>query len=208
MSIERVSRQHLHKHCQRSQSMDPKTVTHGRKVNTGVAYLKNRGINRELCVTYLQEQAGREDAPTVTRGERILAEFCVNLNREAEAKAIDPLIGRESEVEELVHVLARRKKNNTVLVGEPGTGKTAIVEGLAKLIVEDRVPETIKENTIYSLDIGSLLAGTKYRGDFEERMKMVLEALEKKEDSILFIDEIHMIMGAGTGQGSMDVANH
>ena len=212
VSIERVfSRAFTQALFNGRNSMDPKDLflsIMAEKSTPSVAYLKNRGINRELCVTYLQEQAGREDAPTVTRGERILAEFCVNLNREAEAKAIDPLIGRESEVEELVHVLARRKKNNTVLVGEPGTGKTAIVEGLAKLIVEDRVPETIKENTIYSLDIGSLLAGTKYRGDLEERMKMVLEALEKKEDSILFIDEIHMIMGAGTGgQGSMDVAN-
>jgi len=173
-----------------------------------VAYLHNRGVNRELCVTWLQEQLQRDETPTVTRADRVLAEFTVNLNKEAERKQIDPLIGRELEVEELVHVLARRKKNNTVLVGEPGTGKTAIVEGLAKLIVEDRVPETIEGNTIYSLDIGALLAGTKYRGDFEERMKMVLEALEKKDDAILFIDEIHMIMGAGSGgQGSMDVAN-
>ena len=212
VSIERVfSRAFTQALFNGRNSMDPKDLflsIMAEKSTPSVAYLKHRGINRELCVTYLQEQQGRDDAPAVTRGERILAEFTVNLNKEAEAKAIDPLIGRESEVEELVHVLARRKKNNTVLVGEPGTGKTAIVEGLAKLIIEDAVPETIKDNTIYSLDIGSLLAGTKYRGDFEERMKMVLEALEKKEDSILFIDEIHMIMGAGTGgQGSMDVAN-
>ena len=212
VSIERVfSRAFTQALFNGRSSMDPKDLflsIMAEKSTPSVAYLHNRGVNRELCVTWLQEQLQRDDAPTVTRADRVLAEFTVNLNKEAERKQIDPLIGRESEVEELVHVLARRKKNNTVLVGEPGTGKTAIVEGLAKLIVEDRVPETIEGNTIYSLDIGALLAGTKYRGDFEERMKMVLEALEKKDDAILFIDEIHMIMGAGSGgQGSMDVAN-
>ena len=192
--------------------MDPKDLflsIMAEKSTPSVAYLNNRGVTRELCVTWLQEHMREEsETPSISRADRILQEFTVNLNKEAKNKKIDPLIGRESEVEELVHVLARRKKNNTVLVGEPGTGKTAIAEGLAKLIVEENVPETIAGHTIYSLDIGSLLAGTKYRGDFEERMKMVLDALERKDDAILFIDEIHMIMGAGSGgQGSMDVAN-
>lgn len=192
--------------------MDPKDLflsIMAEKSTPSVAYLNNRGVTRELCVTWLQEHLREEsETPSISRADRVLQEFTVNLNKEAKNKKIDPLIGRESEVEELVHVLARRKKNNTVLVGEPGTGKTAIAEGLAKLIVEENVPETIAGHTIYSLDIGSLLAGTKYRGDFEERMKMVLDALERKDDAILFIDEIHMIMGAGSGgQGSMDVAN-
>ena len=121
---------------------------------------------------------------------------------------IDPVVGREEQLEVLVQTIARRKKNNVVLVGESGVGKTAIAEGLADLINEDRVPDIIKEHTVYSLDIGSLLAGTKFRGDFEERLKEVLEILETREKTILFIDEIHMIMGAGNaGQGAMDVAN-
>ncbi len=212
VSIERVfSRAFTQALFNGRNSMDPKDLflsIMAEKSTPSVAYLKHRGVTRELIVTKLQELNQNTEANALSRSERILAEFTVNLNKEAENKMIDPLIGRETEVEELVHVLARRKKNNTVLVGEPGTGKTAIAEGLAKLIVEDKVPETIKDHTIFSLDIGNLLAGTKYRGDFEERMKMVLDILEKQDKTILFIDEIHMIMGAGSGgQGSMDVAN-
>jgi len=137
-----------------------------------------------------------------------LNNFTTNLNQEAADGKLDLLIGRAFEIENLVQTLARRKKNNAVLVGDPGVGKTAIAEGLAKRIVDGDVPDTISGSTIYSLNIGSLLAGSKYRGDFEERMKAVLKELQAEKDTILFIDEIHMIMGAGnTGNSSMDVAN-
>lgn len=134
---------------------------------------------------------------------------CVNLNEAAKEGKIDSLIGRQWEVESLVQVLARRKKNNAVLVGDPGVGKTAIVEGLARRIIEDDVPETIKDKTIYSLEVGTLMAGSKYRGDLEERMKEIIKELEQAEDAILFIDEMHMIIGAGSNgnSGSPDIAN-
>lgn len=137
-----------------------------------------------------------------------LDQFCVNLNKQASLGKIDSLIGRQWEVETLIQTLARRKKNNAVLVGSPGVGKTAIAEGLAYRIINDQVPDTIANAVIYSLDVGLLLAGSKYRGDFEERMKSVLESLEKEKNTILFIDEIHMILGAGSGgQNAMDMAN-
>jgi ATP-dependent Clp protease ATP-binding subunit ClpA len=166
----------------------------------------------EMLVESIREQEVTPEGMATggRRGQRqsALDQFAVNLNEQAKAGKIDDLIGRQWEVERLVQTLARRKKNNAVLVGEPGVGKTAIAEGLAKRIINQDVPETIAEKTIYSLDVGLLLAGSKYRGDFEERMKGVLEELEEKPDSILFIDEIHMIMGAGSGgQNAMDVAN-
>ena len=162
-------------------------------------YLERNKVNKELIVETLQEDD--EDATA-------LEAFCDNLNDLAKNKKIDPLIGREEEVDQLVQTIARRKKNNVIMVGDPGVGKTAIVEGLAKLIIDNNVPNIIKENIVYNLDIGALLAGTKYRGDFEERLKAVLEELEERDDAILFIDEIHMIMGAGAGGAStMDVAN-
>lgn len=121
---------------------------------------------------------------------------------------IDPLVGREQEVERVAQILARRRKNNPLLVGEAGVGKTAIVEGLAKRIVDGQVPELLKGSVIYSLDLGALLAGTKYRGDFEKRFKAVLKDLKKRTDAILFIDEIHTIIGAGaTTGGAMDASN-
>lgn len=145
------------------------------------------------------------------KADKILAKFTVNLNEEAKDNKIDPLIGRETEVFEITHVAARRRKNNIVMLGEPGVGKTAIAEGLAKLIVEKKTPEILWEAIVYNLDITALIAGTKFRGDFEERMKLVLDALEHKSKTIkpiLFIDEIHMIMGAGSGgAGAMDVSN-
>lgn len=174
--------------------------------------LNDNGITRDHVITYLsvnKEQVVEETRSTAPlKQERILRKFCDNLNEQAEDGIIDPLIGREQELEQLVQTIARRKKNNVILVGESGVGKTAIAEGLAHLINEDRVPDVIAGNTIYSLDIGALLAGTKFRGDFEERLKEVLDVLENRDDAILFIDEIHMIMGAGNaGQGNMDVAN-
>jgi ATP-dependent Clp protease ATP-binding subunit ClpA len=137
-----------------------------------------------------------------------LESFATNLNEEAKAGRIDPLVGRDEEVERAVQILCRRRKNNPLLVGESGVGKTAIAEGLAKRIVDAKVPEVVAESTIYSLDLGALVAGTKYRGDFEKRFKAVLGELKKQEGSILFIDEIHTIIGAGAASGGvMDASN-
>ena len=179
---------------------------------TPAQYIMNsRGLNRDNVVKFLTD-TNPDTETAIARGiskqERILKKYCDNLNELAGVGKTDPVIGREEQLEQLVQTVARRKKNNVILVGESGVGKTAIAEGLAHLINEDSVPEIIKDNTIYSLDIGALLAGTKFRGDFEERLKEVLEILEAKDKTILFIDEIHMIMGAGNaGQGAMDVAN-
>ncbi|HIF75881.1 MAG TPA: ATP-dependent Clp protease ATP-binding subunit ClpA [Porticoccaceae bacterium] len=137
-----------------------------------------------------------------------LDSFATNLNTEAEQGRVDPLIGREDEVTRVIQVLSRRRKNNALLVGESGVGKTAVAEGLAKLIVEKTVPEVLAESVIYSLDLGALLAGTKYRGDFEKRFKALLAELKKNENAILFIDEIHTIIGAGAASGGvMDASN-
>ncbi|CAE6907065.1 ATP-dependent Clp protease ATP-binding subunit ClpA [Vibrio alginolyticus] len=141
-------------------------------------------------------------------GEERLESFATNLNQAAREGHIDPLIGRDKELERTIQVLCRRRKNNPLLVGEAGVGKTAIAEGLAWRIVEGQVPEVIQNSVIYSLDIGSLLAGTKYRGDFEKRFKTILKQLEKEDDAILFIDEIHTIIGAGAASGGqVDAAN-
>ncbi len=137
-----------------------------------------------------------------------LEAYTTNLNDQAVVGRIDPLVGREEEVLRTVQILCRRRKNNPLLVGEPGVGKTAIAEGLAKLIVEESVPEAISGSTVYALDLGALLAGTKYRGDFEKRFKVLLAELQKKEGAILFIDEIHTIIGAGAASGGvMDASN-
>ena len=137
-----------------------------------------------------------------------LDQFCVNLNEKALAGKVDPLIGRGPEVDRTIQILCRRSKNNPLYVGDPGVGKTAIAEGLARKIVEGEVPEVLAEAVIYSLDMGSLLAGTRYRGDFEERLKQVVGELEKMPHAILFIDEIHTVIGAGaTSGGAMDASN-
>ena len=150
-----------------------------------------------------------EDGERLNKNERVLARYTTNLNEQATKGRIDPLIGREEEVATLILTTARRTKNNSVLIGEPGVGKTAVVEGLARQIVEGNVPDSIKNAVVYSLDISALMAGAKFRGDMEERLKQILKALEGIEHPILFIDEIHMIMGAGStsGGGGMDVAN-
>ncbi len=153
-----------------------------------------------------QENEGGE--PGGRKPAEALQAYCVNLNEKADAGKIDPLIGRELEVERTIQILCRRTKNNPLYVGDPGVGKTAIAEGLARKIVEGAVPEVLAEATIYALDMGSLLAGTRYRGDFEERLKQVLAELDALEGAILFIDEIHTVIGAGaTSGGSMDASN-
>ncbi|MCC6598079.1 MAG: ATP-dependent Clp protease ATP-binding subunit ClpA [Alphaproteobacteria bacterium] len=141
-------------------------------------------------------------------GAEALSAYCINLNEKAQKGKIDPLIGRSKEVDRTIQILCRRSKNNPLYVGDPGVGKTAIAEGLAKKIVDGEVPEVLREAVIYSLDMGTLLAGTRYRGDFEERLKTVLSELENIEHSVLFIDEIHTIIGAGaTSGGAMDASN-
>ncbi|MDA8652422.1 ATP-dependent Clp protease ATP-binding subunit ClpA [Porticoccaceae bacterium] len=154
-----------------------------------------------------EEQDAEEDAAD-TGEKSLLSQFTVNLNEQARRGLIDPLIGRDHEIERVSQILMRRRKNNPLLVGESGVGKTAIAEGLAKLIVEDNVPVPMLGSVVYSLDMGALLAGTKYRGDFEKRFKGLVSELKKKEKSILFIDEIHTIIGAGAASGGvMDASN-
>ncbi|EKG85685.1 ATP-dependent Clp protease ATP-binding subunit ClpA [Vibrio paracholerae HE-16] len=151
---------------------------------------------------------GSSDSSEEVSADERLESFATNLNQLAKQGQIDPLIGRDKELERTIQVLCRRRKNNPLLVGEAGVGKTAIAEGLAWRIVEGNVPEVIQRSVIYSLDIGSLLAGTKYRGDFEKRFKSILKQLEKEKDAILFIDEIHTIIGAGAASGGqVDAAN-
>ncbi len=149
-----------------------------------------------------------QEENVIKKGREALDAYCVNLNNKAINGKIDPLIGRESEVDRTIQVLCRRSKNNPLYVGDPGVGKTAIAEGLARRITENDVPEVLKNCTIYSLDMGSLLAGTRYRGDFEERIKAVITELQAIEGAILFIDEIHTVIGAGaTSGGAMDASN-
>lgn len=149
-----------------------------------------------------------DEKPSVKTGGEALEAYCINLNDKARQGKVDPLIGRAAEVERAIQVLCRRTKNNPLLVGDPGVGKTAIAEGLARKIVNKQVPEVLSGSTIFSLDMGALLAGTRYRGDFEERVKQVVKELENHPDAILFIDEIHTVIGAGaTSGGAMDASN-
>ena len=160
---------------------------------------KNEGIDSDTLDS---------DENISKNGTEALDAYCVNLNQKAIDGKIDPLIGRQSEIDRTIQVLCRRSKNNPLYVGDPGVGKTAIAEGLARRIVSNDVPEVLRENVIYSLDMGTLLAGTRYRGDFEERIKAVLNELENMPHSVLFIDEIHTVIGAGsTSGGSMDASN-
>jgi len=187
------------------------------KESQSVYLLQQQGLTRLDAVTYLSHGNSEEMDSENTNSEvennepdsnTALEKFTLNLNREALEGRIDPLIGRKDEIERLIQILARRSKNNPLLVGESGVGKTALAEGLAKLITENKVPDLIKDSVIYSLDMGALLAGTKYRGDFEERLKAVLKELETDKSAILFIDEIHTIIGAGaTSGGVMDASN-
>jgi len=177
--------------------------------------LRKNGGNRSKAVEiiqrdfYKQSGTGSQVAQGQGTSEKVKFEdFCENLNKSAAEGKIDPVIGRANELVELTEVLARRKKNNVIIVGEPGVGKTAIAEGLALNIINDECPDILKGKIVYSLDVTSLVAGTKYRGEFEERAKEIFGQLEKKDDVILFIDEIHMIMGAGSAGGSnIDIAN-
>jgi ATP-dependent Clp protease ATP-binding subunit ClpA len=178
-------------------------------ISHGIAKAPGRSQSRPVQGTpSAQEEAEKEEKPRGGRGQDALSNYCVNLNRKAQQGKIDPLIGREQEIERTIQILCRRTKNNPLYVGDPGVGKTAIAEGLAKRIIEGDVPEVLAKSTIYALDMGSLLAGTRYRGDFEERLKAVVAELENQPGSILFIDEIHTVIGAGaTSGGAMDASN-
>ncbi|HQW59110.1 MAG TPA: AAA family ATPase, partial [Thermomonas sp.] len=195
----------------------------GEKDSHAVYFLNQQDVHRLDVVNYIshgiarngedepappQEGEARQEGAEAEHKGDALAEFASNLNELAAAGRIDPLVGRAEEVERTIQVLCRRRKNNPLYVGEAGVGKTALAEGLAKRIVEGDVPEVLLEATIYALDLGALVAGTKYRGDFEKRLKAVLAALKKLPHAILFIDEIHTIIGAGSASGgTMDASN-
>ena len=194
----------------------------GEKDSHAVYYLQQQGVTRLDVVNFISHGITKSVLPTPTRPEgevqegepesaqqqTALDQYTLNLNQQAREGRIDPLIGREEEVERVIQVLCRRRKNNPLLVGEAGVGKTAIAEGLAWRIVEKHVPEILASAVVYSLDMGSLLAGTKYRGDFEQRLKAVLKQLRETENSILFIDEIHTLIGAGSASGgTLDASN-
>ncbi|MFO7910254.1 MAG: Clp protease N-terminal domain-containing protein, partial [Halomonas sp.] len=190
-----------------------------------VYFLKQQSVARVDAVNYIahgiSKVAGHSASPSPSQSEQEESEegsgetashpltgYATNLNEEAKKGKIDPLIGRDHELERVVQILARRRKNNPLLVGEAGVGKTAIAEGLAKRIVEEDVPEVISDAVVYALDMGALLAGTKYRGDFEKRLKGLLAELKKLPNAILFIDEIHTVIGAGAASGGvMDASN-
>src|ERR687898_2434923 len=178
-----------------------------------VFFLQQQDMSRLDAVTYISHGVGKGDTPAEAREvsgaeeksdkgegkkESALKQFTVDLNEKARQGKVDPLIGRMPEVDRTVQILCRRSKNNPLYVGDPGVGKTAIAEGLARKIIEGDVPDVLKPAIIYSLDMGALLAGTRYRGDFEERLKAVVTELEKLPHAILFIDEIHTVIGAGS----------
>jgi len=176
-------------------------------------FLKKAKIDKDKFIDFINHGATVTDEGEVAEVgnnqlEKMIVQYCTNLSQKVKQKKIDPVIGREKEIEEIQLALARRQKSNVMLIGDPGVGKTAIAEGLARKIEEGKVPNFIKDHVVYSLDISAMLAGSKYRGDFEERLKMVIAALEKKKNAILFIDEAHMMNGAGSASGgSNDMAN-
>jgi ATP-dependent Clp protease ATP-binding subunit ClpA len=188
------------------------SILHEKKSHAAF-YLRSAGIEKDKFIDYLNKEnlnqlnEENENVPE-NKLEAIINNFCTNLNNKVKQKQIDPVIGRDKEIEEMQLVLARRHKANVMLIGDPGVGKTALAEGLARKIVEGNVPKFIQDHTVYTLDISSLLAGSKYRGDFEERLKTVLTAIQKRKKAILFIDEAHMMNGAGASSGqSNDMAN-
>ncbi|MEL5990763.1 ATP-dependent Clp protease ATP-binding subunit [Microbacterium phosphatis] len=150
---------------------------------------------------------GNQEADSAKGGSQVLDQFGRNLTQAARDNKLDPVIGREKEIERVMQILSRRTKNNPVLIGEPGVGKTAVIEGLAQAIVKGDVPETLKDKQLYSLDLGSLIAGSRYRGDFEERLKKVTKEIRTRGDIIIFIDEIHTLVGAGAAEGAIDAAS-
>jgi len=194
---------------QRIESTDVFLAMFGEKRSWAQYYLSKAQIDKEKFNDYISnENETEEESPRDNQGDKALAAFTTNLNDQVSKNKIDPVIGRIDELENIALSLGRRSKNNVILVGDPGVGKTAIAEGLAYNIVKGAVPDFLKDYKVYSLDISAMLAGSKYRGDFEERFKMVLKGLAKKGKTVLFIDEAHMISGAGSaGNSSNDLAN-
>ncbi|OYU50321.1 MAG: ATP-dependent Clp protease ATP-binding subunit ClpA [Rhizobiales bacterium PAR1] len=185
-------------------------ISHGIAKRPGASEVRSpRGVEEESNEeNFEQPGQGGQAENNKPKKESALATYATDLNKKAKTGKIDPLIGRESEVNRTIQVLCRRQKNNPLLVGDPGVGKTAIAEGLAKKIVDGQVPDVLADATVYALDMGTLLAGTRYRGDFEERLKQVMKEVEQHHKAILFIDEIHTVIGAGaTSGGSMDASN-
>lgn len=173
-------------------------------------YLQKHGVTKKLVVDNISESLTSESEENVSskQASKILKQYTVNLNEQAKANKTFTCIGRQDVVDEITLVLGRKIKNNVIMIGDPGVGKTAVAEGLAHMIVNNQVPDVIKDHIIYSVDVGSLIAGSKYRGDFEERLKVLLGILEKNNKAIMFIDEAHMMHGAGSGgQGGVDLAN-
>ena len=176
-------------------------------------FMRKAKIEKDTFIEYVTKDKNSDDEKDGVevndrQVEKILVQYCTNLSVRAKNKQIDPVIGRDKEIEDIILVLARRNKSNVMLIGDPGVGKTAIAEGIAKRIFEGSVPKFIQDHHVYSLDISAMLAGSKYRGDFEERLKAVIAALEKKKNCILFIDEAHMMSGAGAVNGSSnDMSN-
>ncbi len=183
-------------------------ISHGIAKRTGLSEARPvRGVDQDQQGAPSSEN--NEEGGAKKKGEGdALDLYCINLNKKAGEGKIDPLIGREPEVNRTIQILCRRQKNNPLFVGDPGVGKTAIAEGLARKIINDEVPEVLRDCTVYQLDMGALLAGTRYRGDFEERLKAVVKEIESRPGAIMFIDEIHTVIGAGaTSGGSMDASN-
>ena len=175
---------------------------------TNIMFLLS-GVEKEVIKRNLKDLL-QDQAPQAGSSKDLsenVSNYARDLNEEAETGKIDPVIGRDDEIERVIQILMRRTKNNPILIGEPGVGKTAISEGLAQRIVEGEVPKIIEDKTILSLDLASMIAGTKYRGDFEDRLKKLFDELATRDDIILFIDEFHMVLGAGAAEGSMDAAN-
>src|SRR5205807_1284295 len=174
-------------------------------ISHGIA--KRPGASESRPVRGAEEESESKSDDAKKKGDALEA-YCVNLNKKARDGKIDPVIGREAEINRAIQILCRRQKNNPLFVGDAGVGKTAIAEGLAKRIVDSEVPDVLSGSTVFSLDMGTLLAGTRYRGDFEERLKQVIKELEAHPNAILFIDEIHTVIGAGaTSGGAMDASN-
>src|SRR5512133_2964747 len=177
-------------------------------LNLGADLEKVRSAVIQLLSGYYGKQGGEPGSEERTgQASQLLDEFGRNLTKQARDGKLDPVVGREQEIERVMQILSRRTKNNPVLIGEPGVGKTTVVEGLAQDIVRGNVPETLKDKQIYTLDLGALVAGSRYRGDFEERLKKVLKEIRTRGDIVLFIDEIHTLVGAGAAEGAIDAAS-